>query len=326
MKELELEFPDVFSKLEELIWQNELELVIRPSKEADGKEEYRLVYLMNDAVESFLFFENGRLTGEYQSDYEGEIDAALHREDSGYVLVVTQGETVFTPFFTDLLLEVNLYNYGQTGHFWVKGYEYLRQIECKVAIVRDKRDYLGEQYCNHLEMELSELTAFPPLNYCCYPSAPEKYIVPKKHPWRPGRKALKVMREQALQSEDKRLYVLLYLYGWFPTKSFAKYIAALLRKEKHARVVDLITNKLVVAAGIYPSRTYLEEESARYQKLLEKALKRRKELQKQGIYAQIYREEPFAAERDSIEFKIYLMVWKRVSGERVVEIEEISSL
>ena len=50
MKELELELPEVFSKLEELIWQNELELVIRPSKENGGKEEYRLVYLMNDAV------------------------------------------------------------------------------------------------------------------------------------------------------------------------------------------------------------------------------------------------------------------------------------
>ena len=26
---------------------------------------YRLVYLMNDAVESFLVLENGRMTGEY---------------------------------------------------------------------------------------------------------------------------------------------------------------------------------------------------------------------------------------------------------------------
>ena len=323
MKELELELPEVFSKLEELIWQNELELVIRPSKENDGKEEYRLVYLMNDAVESFLFFENGRLTGEYQSDYEGEIDASLHREDSGYVLIITQGETVFTLFFTDLLLEVNLYNYGQTGHFWVEGYEYLRQMEYKISILRDKRDYLGEKYCNDLEMELSELTAFPPLNYCCYPSAPEKYIVPRKHPWRPGRKALKMMQKQAWQSEDKGLYFLLYLYGLFPVKSFSRYIAALLRQEKHAGVVDLISNKLVVAAGMYPERDYPEEEKKHYQKLLEKAIKRCKELQKQGIYAQIYREEPFVAERDSIEFKVYLMIWKCVSGERVVEIEEI---
>ena len=323
MKELELELPEVFTKLEELIWQNELELVIRPSKENDGKEEYRLVYLMNDAVESFLFFENGRLTGEYQSDYEGEIDASLHREDSGYVLIITQGETVFTLFFTDLLLEVNLYNYGRTGHFWVEGYEYLRQMEYKISILRDKRDYLGEKYCNDLEMELSELTAFPPLNYCCYPSAPEKYIVPRKHPWRPGRKALKMMQKQAWQSEDKGLYFLLYLYGLFPVKSFSRYIAALLRQEKHAGVVDLISNKLVVAAGMYPERDYPEEEKKHYQELLEKAIKRCKELQKQGIYAQIYREEPFAAERDSIEFKVYLMIWKCASGERVVEIEEI---
>lgn len=37
---------------------------------------------MNDAVESFLVLENGRMTGEYQREYDGEIEAEL-REYEG---------------------------------------------------------------------------------------------------------------------------------------------------------------------------------------------------------------------------------------------------
>lgn len=324
MREQDLELPEVFSKLEELIWQNELELVIRPSKENAGKNEYRLVYLMNDAVESFLFFENGRLTGEYRSDYEGEVDTSLHRDGKEYVWIVTQGETVFTLFFTNLILEVNLYDYGETGHFWVKDYEYLRQMEYKSSILRDKRDYLGEVYCNESEMELAELTEFPPLNYCCYPSAPEKYIVQRPHPWRLGRRALEVMRALACEAEDGSFLRILNFYHRFPFKIIAKYIAVLLRRTDHAKVADLLNDKIKKAASVYPVRRYPKEEQARYQKILDKAVLKCHELQRKGLSVDIFREEPFVAERDSIGFKVYLMIWKNKGSERIVEIEEFN--
>ena len=38
------------------------------------------MYLMNDAVESFLVFGNARMTGVYKPDYEGEILADLSRQ------------------------------------------------------------------------------------------------------------------------------------------------------------------------------------------------------------------------------------------------------
>lgn len=41
-------------------------------------------------------------------------------EDSEYILVVRQGESVVTIFFEDLLTDVHLYDYGEIGHFWVK--------------------------------------------------------------------------------------------------------------------------------------------------------------------------------------------------------------
>ena len=45
-----------------------------------------LVYLMNDAVESFLVFRNVRMTGEYHSDYQGELQASMARQDADLYL------------------------------------------------------------------------------------------------------------------------------------------------------------------------------------------------------------------------------------------------
>ena len=118
-----------FEMLEELLWQEQFELIF-PDSESDYKEEalqIRLIYLMNDAVESFLVFVNAKMTGQYQPDYEGELEAELSREDTEegttYVLVVHQGDSVVTLFFEDLKVETHLYSYGDLGHFWVKGYE-----------------------------------------------------------------------------------------------------------------------------------------------------------------------------------------------------------
>ena len=83
---------DIFEKLDNLIDQNQFELV------SDKVDDNRLkvIYLMNDAVESFIVFENARITGEYIKDYQGEINKSLtvQKNDSTgkdeYVLVVHQ--------------------------------------------------------------------------------------------------------------------------------------------------------------------------------------------------------------------------------------------
>ena len=41
-----------------------------------------------------------------------------------------------------------------------------------------------------------------------------------------------------------------------------------------------------------------------------------------GQKVTLVREEPFAAARDSVDFKVYLMIWKEKQGNRVAEIEE----
>ena len=172
---------DNFEKLNLLLEQEQCEFVDIPDGFTGQTEsgELRLIYLMNDAVESFLVFHNARMTGEYRPDYEGEISASMSFEDMEYILVVHQGDSVVTIFFEDLLTDVHLYDYGEIGHFWMKDYEYLRQLEYRLAIMRDKYDYLGGEYCTPEERKLAMLVDFPPLNYCCYPAVPEQYIVPR---------------------------------------------------------------------------------------------------------------------------------------------------
>ena len=103
-----------------------------------------------------MVLKNARMTGNYVRDYEGEFEGSVEKADwdlceAEYILVIHQGQNVFTVFFEDILLETQLYNYGELGHFWVKGYENLRVMEYQIAILR-KLSFLsgstGEVYCS----------------------------------------------------------------------------------------------------------------------------------------------------------------------------------
>ena len=222
---------DNFEKLNLLLEQELCEFVDIPDGFTGQTEsgELRLIYLMNDAVESFLVLKNARMTGNYVRDYEGEFEGSLEKADrdlceAEYILVVHQGRNVFTVFFEDILLETHLYNYGELGHFWVKGYENLRVMEYQIAILRDKYEYLGEEYCTEQERKLAMLRDFPPLNYLFYPAVPEKYIVPVDNPWEVTAEALAVMQELAEEAGDEKLEKMLRRYGKNPDISNARKI------------------------------------------------------------------------------------------------------
>ena len=72
---------DAFVMLQELLEQEQFELIF-PEKNG---QNIRLVYLMNDAVESFLVFHNARMTGEYRADYKGKISASIQNTFSWFV-------------------------------------------------------------------------------------------------------------------------------------------------------------------------------------------------------------------------------------------------
>lgn len=334
-KEDSMLLSDPFEKLKLLLDQGEFELLEDEAEKNKGNR-YRLVYLMNDAVESFLVLENGRMTGEYQREYDGEIEAEL-REYEGteifrettegrkkkYVLTVHQGESVCTLLFTGLKEEVSLYNYGEIGHFWVKGYEYLRQLEYTFAILRDKREYLGDRYCNRREQKLAALADFPPLNYTCYPAISKEYLVERDDAWRPTGQALAVMEELLKEVGDKKLLRLVRLYAMFPVKILARYIAMQLHRTKHRKVVQLLQQQVRQAAKYYPERKFSGKEEKKFREQRKRAQDCAREWEEKGYLVDIFREEPFTVSRDSVEGKYYVMIWKKGFRNQKVKIEEI---
>ena len=303
--------------LEELLEQDQFELLL---------PEYKLVYMMNDAVESFLVFENARFTGEYLPDYEGTIKAVLEKKEKEYILVVNQGEdSVFTIFFESLKLEIQCYDYGKIGHFWVEGYEYLRQLEYRIAILRDKVDYLGEQKncCTKEERKFALLAEFPPLNYCSYPSVKPEYVVPKSEPWQVNLDAIRLMKELAIQVKDKMLIQMLALYEQYPVKTIAKIIAKMLHRKRHLAVIRLLNKKLQKEAGNYPKRSFGKKSNAEHKKQIEQAYERQKAWKAKGVEAEVLWQEPFVYAQDSVEFEVYVMVWKKGIWNQKVEVERM---
>ena len=322
------ELPDAFQKLAELLGEDQFELVAVNENRKETVSyvkngRIRLVYLMNDAVESFLVFGNARMTGVYKPDYEGEILADLSRQGREYILVVHQDDSVVTLFFETLSFEKHLYDYSQIGHFWVEGYEYLRQLEYRLAILRDKYDYIGGDSCNALEEKLSALVEFPPLNYCCYPAVAEKYIVPRENPWLPSEKAVSVMKEIAREAGDDAFVRWLEIYRRFPFKWLARKLAEMLHRTSHFKVTECLWGKLKEASAGYGDRSFGKESEERLDALMEKAREKQAELKKQGIEAEILREEPFTTARDSLGFKVYLMIWTKGRRDCTVRIQEI---
>ena len=98
--------------------------------------------------------------------------------------------------------------------------------------------------------------------------------------------------------------------------------SAMLHKTKHAAVVDRLTHKLQDATKGYKRRFPGEALEKGYREVFARVERRQEELKKQGIRADILREEPFTIARDSLDYKLYLMIWKERRGNRITEIEE----
>lgn len=115
---------------------------------------------------------------------------------------------------------------------------------------------------------------------------------------------------------------MLEFYRKHPAKFWAKRLAVMLHQTKHSRIVDLLSERLQQATADYPRRFFGDDMERKYQQALERAKQRQRELKSQGIRADLLREEPFTIARDSLNYKLYLMIWKEQKGNRVTEIEE----
>lgn len=158
---LQEDMPKPFYMIGELLDYGSFELCIQ---EKDGRKEYIIPYIMNDAVECYLTLENASRRGDYQPEQEvTEVELLVPQEDGRYGLIVHQGyDNVVTLWFETLVMHVACYRYHEIGHFWVKGQEQWRQLVYMVGTMADKYRYMGPEYCNETEIALQRLIYFPP--------------------------------------------------------------------------------------------------------------------------------------------------------------------
>ena len=313
-----------YEMLQELLAQNEFELLLPKERASNTTEQdLRLVYQMNDTIESFLVFREAVWTGIYKEDYEGELEVSYGRDNDRYVLGVRQGDSVITLFYRKLELEVNLYNYGEIAHFWVPRYENLRQLEFRIAVLWDKYTYLGEDYCSAGEKRLVHLADVPALNFCSYCAAPEQYMVPHEMPKESFLQGLDVMEELAHKAGDFLLIWMIRFYRRHSSPLVTKWMAHILHHSIHFGFVKVLTETIKKETAIYPRRSFGESGDARLARCLEKAQARKKELEASGAYVEIVRQEPFTIVRDQLDLKVYLLISRRGIVNQKVRVEEI---
>lgn len=313
-----------FEMLQELLAQNEFELLLPEDYTANTTEQdIRLVYQMNDTVESFLVFREAIFTGTYKKDYEGKLDASYDRDQNRYVLGVRQGDSVITLFYQKLELEVNLYNYGEIAHFWVPRHENLRQLEFRIAVLWDKYTYLGENYCSEGEKHLVHLADVPSLNFCSYCAAPEPYMVPHEMPKESFLQGLDVMEQLAKQAKDWLLVGWIHFYRRHPSTIVTRWVAHVLHHSIHFGFVKTLTETIKKETAIYPRRLFGKSGEERLALCLKKANARKEELEKTGAYVEIVRQEPFTIAKDQLDLKVYLLVSRQGMVNQKIQVEEI---
>ena len=120
----------------------------------------------------------------------------------------------------------------------------------------------------------------------------------------------------------------------------------MLHRTKHTEVVDLIDRKLAQTAAVYQDRQFVtenkeqhsfstdgkegglqEEETAEQTKIRniqERAEARKRELACSRKKVEMLKEEPFLYAKDSVEYKVHLMIWKTEGRNREVDVETIN--
>ena len=273
------DMPEEFVKLAQVF-----ELSVFEPIYMEGESDIYAAYLMNDSVESYFVFEQSVMTGEYK-DIECDQIAGIEKLEDGYMLIVNQdGENIFTIRFSNLSMKTNYFNYGCMGHFWVKGYEYLRQLEYQLADVRDKYRYLGSSACTKKEIIFMQLADFPPIKK--YKSVPDAYYVP--YPDAIYSEAVDYLVETAESVGDKRMAGMLQSYMKKPDTFKCNIIAAMLHRKAHSRFIDKIIMDVRNEADKYVNRQFDSDEEAQYEKVHKKALNAMNMYKKEGYECLLY--------------------------------------
>ena len=248
--------------LERLLQENQFEMW-----RTDDMEEgsWKVTYMFNDAVESYLLLEHVVQTGEYSREQENT-ELRLITEENRYGVVGKQASgNCFVVWFSSIQFICQLYAYHEIGHFWVKGAEHLRQLIYEIGLMEDKMEYLGEAFCTKEEIALLDLLEFAPFR--AYYSVPwekdEEFIVTDK-----GIKAFRKIIEEVHRYEtenkkeitcQRKMEKFLAKYEKNPTISLRKKMSKCLNKAGFEAYYLLLREKVMEASSAYPPRSFGKE-------------------------------------------------------------------
>ena len=279
--------------------------------EENGRTDYYVPYMMNDAVEDYLILKNCRIVGEYLAETELPQEAQLAENENGYVLAVRQGdENAFTLYFEEIEEKVQCYQYHEIGHFWVEGQEQWRQLVYMVGTIHDKYTFLGECLCNEQELELLHLVEFAPFRSWSpiHESLDDMYEDTEE--------GLEAMERFAEIVGDRGYLKWIKMYRRFPWLSSV--LADQLLNPKREALYRVIFDKVCEASAHYQKRTYGEQIDVELAGIREKVNFELKSQGFTGIYPEyekgttkifVTEEHPFTImEWDHYKFKIQFMV------------------
>ena len=306
------QLPEVFCRLAEIIQLQVFEL--------DGQEEdYRIPYMMNDALEYYLILKNSVLTGEFEPDspvQRGQIAKEIYQEKDAekqrYILSIQQENgNLFTLYFDELIEQAACYRYHEIGHFWVKGQEHWRQLVYIIGTLYDKYEYFDDRFCSDEEQQLLPLMHFQPFRYFSPISQPLDHYAEDVSGW-------STMLSLAIEAGDRRFVSLLRLGRLLPKKIAQPIWRRAMQSPRRQRLYEHIWNRVAAASSEYAARDYGEAMNVQIEEQRRGAAKTLERLGYTGAYPDfakgnrwihVYEEHPFTTmEYENYEFKIQLMV------------------
>lgn len=236
--------------LDEIVSCDAFEL--HKSELSNGKQDFYIPYMMNDALECYLILKNGTMTGVYDSESDAEVTVELLDTERGSAAIFRQGEaSVFTIWFEESYCEQQCYRYDQIGHFWVPGEEHWRRLVYIIGTIHDKFSYMGEDVCTEKEQALMPLMEFAPFRY--FTPLHESLDVYHEDSDE-GFACMKVLAEEA---GDKEFLRLMKLYDVFPFKAqMIRQMIKAMQSPKRNKLYQLIFQKIEEASSVYPERMY----------------------------------------------------------------------
>ena len=317
LKGLDATYPGTFYRLREVFEEQVFELLLD-----ETTNTYYVAYMMNDAIESFLYFENTEFSGKYDEEVEGITVADISKDANRnkYLLRIWQGdrgeglaENTLLVWFSDIRLECHTYRYHNIGHYWVDNEEYLRQLNYRIGLIADKYHAFGHLYCNREELELLPLYTFGPLQSYVYVEWDKRKTYPS------AKVGIQVFLKLAREAKDEKMVQLAEKYLKSPSEYRRRAIAKAMCRQEHRAVYDIIVKKITEASLPYEIRKFGSKQDELIRKCRQYVYEEYGGLWMK-YHIEVLEEQPFTIWTEPFELTFYFNKWivehKKMQQER----------